>query len=154
MTSPAEPLVPGTLDVTADLVLTVDGQHARLTGSRSDLRLTASDPVALWRSAASVPWPTGITVGSGPRALGALAGVLGDAGVHLDVTGPQGRVAELGRGVDSALGGGLTGSRRVRFGSPRTLVATVGQEPVPWRPVLLVAAALVLARVLTRLRRR
>ena len=138
------------LEVTADLTLTVDGQQARLTGSGSDLTLTASDPVALWRSAASVPWPVGVTVGSGPRALGGLAGSLADAGLHLDVTGPQGRVAELGHGVDSGLGRGLTGSRAVRFGSPRTLAATVRSEPVPWRGVAVGLAVLLVFRRLVR----
>ncbi len=138
--------VPARLEVTADLALTVDGHQARLTGSGTDLRLTASDPVALWRSAAGVPWPVGVTVGSGPRALGGLASALTDAGLHLDVTGPRGRVAELGRGVDSGLGRGLTGSRSVRFGSPRTLAATVRREPLPWRSVAVGALVVLLAR--------
>ncbi|KQS71537.1 hypothetical protein [Modestobacter sp. Leaf380] len=142
--------VPSRFDVRADLVLTVDGRQARLTGDGTDLTLTSSDPVALWRSAASVPWPVGVTVGSGPRALGGLAGALADAGLHLDVTGPGGRVAELGRGVDSGLGRGLTGSRAVRFGSPRTLAATVVREPVPWRPVVLALAGLLVLRALRR----
>ena len=141
---------PSRFDVRADLVLTVDGRQARLTGDGTDLTLTSSDPVALWRSAASVPWPVGVTVGSGPRALGGLAGALADAGLHLDVTGPGGRVAELGRGVDSGLGRGLTGSRAVRFGSPRTLAATVVREPVPWRPVVLALAGLLVLRALRR----
>lgn len=138
------------LEVTADLALTVDGQQARLTGSGSDLRLTAADPVALWRSAASVPWPVGVTVGSGPRALGDLAGTLAGVGLHLEITGPRGRVAELGRGVDSGLGRRLTGSRSVRFGSPGTLAATVRREPVPWRGVAIGVAVLLLLRRLVR----
>ena len=134
---------PAGLQLTADLALTVDGHQARLTGNGTDLLLTASHPVALWRSAASVPWPVGVTVGSGPRALGGLAAALSDAGLHLDVTGPRGRIAELGRGVDSGVGRGVTGSRAVRFGSPRALAATVGQEPVP-RRTLAVGAGLAL----------
>ena len=142
----------GPLSVTADLALSIDGHDARLTGSGGDLTLDSSDPVALWRSAASVPWPVGVTVGSGPRALGGLADALAEQGLHLEVTGPHGRVAELGRGVDSALGRSVTGSRVVRFGSPRTLAATISAEPVPWRPVVVGLALVVLARWVARRR--
>ena len=136
----------GPFSVTADLALSVDGHDARLTGSGADLTLDSTDPVALWRSAASVPWPVGITVSTGPRGLGGLGDALAEAGLHLDVTGPHGRVAELGRGVDSTLGRSVTGSRLVRFGSPRTLAATVSSEPVPWRPIIGGLALLVLGR--------
>ncbi len=142
----------GPLSVTADLALTVDGRQARLTGSGSDLTLTSADPVGLWRSAAEVPWPVGVTVGHGPRALGGLGEALAEVGLHLDITGPHGRVAELGRGVDSGLGRGLTGSRGVRLGSPRTLAATVAAEPMPWRPILGGVALLVLVRWVLRRR--
>jgi len=140
----------GPLVVRADLALSVDGQSARLTGDGTDLTLTSSDPVGLWRSATSVPWPAGVTVSSGPRAVGELGDLLAAHGLHLDVTGPQGRVAELGRGVSSPVGRTLTGSAGVRLGSPRVLVGTLASEPFRWRPVLVAVAALLVVRALRR----
>ncbi|MCW2581981.1 MAG: hypothetical protein JWQ53_771 [Klenkia sp.] len=140
----------GPLVVRADLALSVGAQSARLTGDGADLTLTSSGPVGLWRSATSAPWPVGITARSGPRAVGELGDLLAAHGLHLDVRGPQGRVAELGRGVSSPVGRTLTGSAGVRLGSPRVLVGTLAGEPFPWGPVVAALVAVLLVRGVRR----
>ncbi len=115
----------GPFAVRADLTLQADGVTARLTGDGDRLTLDASDPWALWRAAAALPWPVGTTVSRGPSVLGDLGTALAAHGLHVDVTGPGGRVAELGAGVTSPLGRLLTGSTAVRPGSARTVAATV-----------------------------
>ncbi len=139
----------GPLAVRADLTLESDGLTARLTGDGTRLTLDASDPVALWRAAAGIPWPAGVTVRRGPGALGELAGALAAQGLHLDVTGPRGRVAELGAGVASPAGRLLTGSPAVRPGSVRTVAATVsaGFRVHPGLVLGAAVAVLVLRRV-------
>ncbi|MEI4281017.1 hypothetical protein [Klenkia terrae] len=143
----------GPLAVRADLTLESGGLTARLTGDGTRLVLDASDPVALWRAAAGIPCPAGVTVRRGPGALGELAGVLAAQGLHLDVTGPRGRIAELGAGVSSPTGRVLTGSPAVRPGSVRTVAATVSTG-LRLRPGLLLgaAAAVLLLRRLVRSR--
>ena len=146
-------MITGPLAVRADLTLESGGLTARLTGDGTHLVLDASDPVALWRAAAGIPWPAGVTVRRGPGALGELAGVLAAQGLHLDVTGPRGRIAELGAGVSSPTGRVLTGSPAVRPGSVRTVAATVSTG-LRLRPGLLLcaAAAVLLLRRLVRSR--
>ncbi len=144
----------GPLAVRADLTLESDGLTARLTGDGTRLTLDASDPVALWRAAAGIPWPAGVTVRRGPGALGELAGALAAQGLHLDITGPRGRVAELGAGVASPAGRLLTGSAAVRPGSVGTVAATASAG-LQVRPALVlgaVAAAVLLLRRLLRSR--
>ncbi|SDG26317.1 hypothetical protein [Klenkia brasiliensis] len=147
----------GPFAVRADLTLQADGVTARLTGDGDRLTLDASDPWALWRSAAALPWPVGPTVSRGPSVLGEIGSALAARGLHVDVTGPGGRVAELGAGVASPLGRLLTGSAAVRPGSPRTVATTVSAgvtaSPGGRRAVGLGLAALLAAVVLGRRRR-
>lgn len=146
----------GPFAVRADLTLQTDGLTARLTGDGDRLTVTASDPWALWRAAAALPWPVGTTVSRGPAVLGEIGDALAARGLHVDVTGPGGRVAELGAGVTSPLGRLLTGSAAVRPGSPRTVAATVtaGVTASPTgRRALGLGLAAVLAAVLLRRRR-
>ena len=119
------------LVVRADLEVVVGDVTARLTGDGSQLTLAASDPLALWRAVAGTSWPAGVTLRSGRAALGELGDGLADRGLHVDVTGPHGRIAELGAGVASPVGRALTGSTTVRPGTPRTVAATVraGRRP-------------------------
>ncbi|SDP34319.1 hypothetical protein SAMN05660199_03673 [Klenkia soli] len=137
----------GPLAVRADLTLQAGGTTARLTGDGADLVLASTDPIGLWRAVTDLPWPAGATARSGPRAVGELAGLLAAQGLHVDVTGPHGRVAELGAGVSSPLGRALTGSSAVRAGSARTVLATVPRGP---RWGLLAGAALVVLLALRR----
>ncbi|MCO7221286.1 hypothetical protein [Klenkia sp. PcliD-1-E] len=146
----------GPFAVRADLTLQADGVTARLTGDGDRLTLDASDPWALWRAAAVLPWPVGPTTGRGPSVLGDLGSALAQQGLHVDVTGPGGRVAELGAGVTSPLGRLLTGSTAVRPGSARTVAATVTSgltaSPRGRRAVALGLAVVVAAVVLRRRR--
>jgi hypothetical protein len=146
----------GPFAVRADLTLQADGLTARLTGDGDRLTVTTADPWALWRSAAALPWPVGPTVSRGPSVLGDLGRALAEHGLHVDVTGPSGRVAELGAGVSSPLGRLLTGSAAVRPGSPRTVAATVTAGVTAsrgGRRALGLGLAAVLAAVVLRRRR-
>jgi len=138
------------LVVRADLEVVVGDVTARLTGDGSDLTLAATDPLALWRAVAGTSWPAGVTLRAGRVALGELGRGLADRGLHVDVTGPHGRVAELGAGVTSPVGRALTGSVAVRPGTPRTVAATLraGRRPGArtWLGVLAVAGVLWAAR--------
>ncbi|MEI4274132.1 hypothetical protein TEK04_20600 [Klenkia sp. LSe6-5] len=132
------------LVVRADLAIAVGDVAARLTGDGSDLTLAATDPLALWRAVVGTPWPTGARLRPGRVAVGRLADELAGRGVHLDVTGPHGRVVELGAGVSSPAGRALTGSAAVRPGSARTVTATA-RAALPDRWVRLGAVAALLA---------
>ncbi|SCX55583.1 hypothetical protein SAMN03159343_3322 [Klenkia marina] len=144
------------LVVRADLEVVVGAVTARLTGDGSDLVLAATDPLALWRAVVGTPWPAGATLRPGRAAVGRLGTDLARHGLHLDVTGPQGRVVELGAGVSSPVGRALTGSPAVRPGTPRTVAATVAATSgAGRRPALRVCwAAAALAAVLWAVRRR
>ena len=143
----------GRLDVTADLSIDVDGVAAQLTGRRSRLVLTSAQPERVFDAAVSSMLPVGVGSISGPRAVGRVADLLREAGVRLEVRGPQGLVAAIGADVHSPTGRLLTGSDAVSAGRPEALAA------LAWRgrrrEVLLgaggaVAAVALLLRVLRR----
>lgn len=115
----------GRLDVTADLTIDVDGVPAQLTGSGSRLVLTSSHPEQLLDAAAASMLPVGVGEINGPRAVGRVADLMREAGVRLEVRGPQGAVATLGDDVRSAVGRVLTGSDAVSVGRPGALAALV-----------------------------
>lgn len=149
------PGVEGRLRLEGTVAFTVDGPRGRTGGSLAGdgpvLRVTADDPVAAWDAAvASAP--------RGPGALGALADLLSEQGLSVEVSGPGGRLATVGAGVDSAVGGAVTGSRRVRPGRPAALrplvVASLRQGAVRRRQPLLVASAAACAVLLRRRSRR
>ena len=98
-----------------DLTFSVDGPGGASAGTvRGDgrtLRVHTSDPVATWEAA------LGATT-TGPAVLAQVARLLHDEGAVLEVTGPAGRVARVGAGVDSPVGRLLAGSRHVRLGRP------------------------------------
>jgi hypothetical protein len=141
------------LVVRADLEVVVGDVTARLTGDGSQLTLAASDPLALWRAVAGTSWPAGVTLRAGRAALGELGDGLADRGLHVDVTGPHGRIAELGAGVASPVGRALTGSTAVRPGTPRTVAATVRAGRRPGGRVWLLGAGLAAALWVARRRR-
>ena len=145
----------GRLDVTADLSIDVDGVSATLTGAGSRLLLTSSHPERILDAALASMLPVGVGEISGPRAVGRVADLLREAGVRLEVRGPQGTVAEIGDDVRSGTGRVLTGSDAVSVGRPAALAA------LAWRgrrrQVLLGtggAVALAVALALRAVRRR
>ena len=98
-----------------DLTFSVDGpggaSAGTVRGQGRTLHVSASDPVAAWDAALGAST-------TGPAALARVARLLHDEGAVLEVTGPSGRVASVGAGIDSPLGRLLAGSRHVRLGRP------------------------------------
>jgi hypothetical protein len=120
--------MPGPLDLPAALRgrlrlegavdFTVDGPRGRTTGTAVGdgrvLRISTEDAVVAWDAVADA-------APRGASALGTLADVLHEAGLAVEVSGPQGVLATVGAGADSALGRAVTGSRHVRPGHPSAL---------------------------------
>jgi hypothetical protein len=111
---------PGDVAVVADLDFTVDlGSgpiQGRVEGHGRILRVTTEDADAVWQAASSVPEV-------GTSWLPAFADRLTDAGLSLEVVGPQGRVATVGYGASSFVGRLVTGSRAVQPGDGRAVFA-------------------------------
>ncbi|CAA9359819.1 MAG: hypothetical protein AVDCRST_MAG16-2963 [uncultured Frankineae bacterium] len=133
---------------------TVDGPRGPSAGvARGDgqvLRVTTDDAVAAWAAVLSA-------APAGASALGALADELHGQGLAVEVSGPDGRLATVGAGADSALGRAVTGSRHVQPGRPAALrplaVAGLRQEVRRRRPLVLALAAVVVVTLRRRLRR-
>ena len=141
------------LSFDGDLTFSVEGPGGATAGTVNGagpvLRVHADDPVAAWDAALG-------SVSTGPAALSAVAGLLHDEGVVVEVSGPAGLVATVGAGVRSPLGRAITGARHVRLGRPGAVrplaVAQVRRTAVgARRPAALLA--LVLALVWARRRR-
>jgi hypothetical protein len=116
-------VTPGSLHLSGDLSLEVDGTPVRVLGEGAHLRVVADDVrtfVARAREAAvgrSGARP-------GRRDLGRLAAELADRGVTASLHSPSGPVLTVGAGVDSAAGGLVFGTRRARPDSAAVLTAT------------------------------
>ena len=141
------------LRVEGSVGFVVDGPRGStrgvVAGDGPVVRVTTDDPVAAW-AAASDGAP------AGPRALGDLADLLSAAGVSVELSGPGGRVATVGAGVESALGRVVTGSRHVQPGGAAAvgpLVVAQARQLAAARRPLLVAAAVVLVLLRARSRR-
>lgn len=161
---PLRPDVPGALagprpegqpHLEGFVTFTVDGPGGgtggTLVGAGPVLQVLAHDPLAAWDAA----------VGSaprGPHGLARLADLLSEQGLSVEVSGPAGRLATVGAGVDSAVGRAVTGSRRVRPGRPAALrplvLAQLRQGAGRQRRPLLLAAAAALLLLLGRRRLR
>lgn len=143
-----------TLSVSADLRLDVDGSKAHLVGDGQSLVLHSTDPLRLWSAVNKASLPAGISRVDGPRAVGRAADALLDSGLSVDVTGPHGVLVRLGQGADSRVGGFVTGSRGVEFGSARALGATIRAEIPAGRIAIAGTAVAALAVLYALLRRR
>lgn len=142
------------LDLQGGLTFSVDGPggstSGTVTGDGAVLRVLAQDPVAAWDGLLG-------SVSTGPAALRAVADLLAEEGLSIEVNGPGGRLALVGAQADSALGGAVLGSRRVQLGGVSALrplaVAqarrTLSQTLTP-RRVGVTAAVLALLAVLRR----
>jgi hypothetical protein len=131
----------GRLHLEGAVDFTVDGPLGSTGGSvRGDgpvLRVTTEDPAVAWDAVAQA-------APGGAPALAALADALHGQGLAVEVSGPQGVLATVGAGADSALGRALTGSRHVRPGRPaalRPLVLAQLRARARRRAPLLVALA-------------
>ena len=140
--------------VLADLRLESDGQRAHLVGDGTALVLHTDNPMRFWSEINEAALPPGVGRVNGPRALGRAADVLADAGLTVDVTGPDGMLVRLGGATGSPFGRLSTGSSAVQFGSPRLLLSTLTAQ-LPVRRYAAAAAAIALAAgIFAALRRR
>lgn len=108
------------LQFSSDLTFSLEGPDGssalgRVEGDGSTLRVSTTDAALVWGAALDSSLAT-------PDSLDRLATQLADGGVTVEVSGPAGRVATVGAGVDSTLGRFAAGSRRVELGGPRAVV--------------------------------
>ncbi len=140
----AAPRVDETLSVSADLDFTVDlgdGPIAgRITADGTTITVTTDDADTVWQASTSVPQV-------GTAALPFLADRLTDAGLRLEVKGPQGRVATVGAGTSSRLGKIFTGSSAIAPGDSAALRALAISRLKRNRLAVLAGAAVVLAAI-------
>jgi hypothetical protein len=136
--APASEHAARSLSVSADLRMESDGQRVHLVGDGSSLVVHSSDPLRLWSSMTSSALPSGVGRVSGPRAAGRAANALREAGIRVDIAGPNGVLVALGKGAGTPAGRALTGSSAVGFGSVRAVLSTA--PPVP--SVVKIAAGL------------
>ncbi|MET0865539.1 MAG: hypothetical protein ABWZ98_14500 [Nakamurella sp.] len=123
--APASARAARSLSVFADLRMESDGQRVHLVGDGTSLVVHSSDPLRLWSALTSSALPSGVGRVNGPRAAGRAANALRDAGLRVDLTGPNGVLVALGNGAGTAAGRALTGSNSVGFGSLRAVLSTV-----------------------------
>jgi len=145
-TTPAPALAPAarSLSVFADLRMESDGQRVHVVGDGSGLIVHSSDPLRLWSAMTSSALPSGVGRVNGPRAAGRAANALRDAGLRVDLTGPDGVLVALGSNAGTPAGRVLTGSNSVGFGSLRAVLSTVPAVI----PTLKIAAAVVASAAL------
>jgi len=141
-----------------DLTFSVEGPGGTtggtVRGAGATLRVHADDPVAAWDAALGA-------VPTGPALLSSVADLLADEGVVVEMSGPRGRVATIGAGIDSGLGRVLAGSRRVRLGRPAAVgplavaqLRRAVRDPATVRPALLLGGVALLLWLLGRRARR
>lgn len=138
----------GPLHLSGELSLDVDGTGVRVHADGADLRVVAEDVgafVARLREVATAR--TGVAPGR--RDLGGVADALAEAGITAHLASPTRPVAVAGAGVDSAAGGLLLGTRRVRPGAA-VVVLAAGRGR---RWLVAAAVAVVVGTVLARRRR-
>jgi len=140
------------LSVFADLRLETDGHSVQLVGDGQSLVVHTSDPRLLFRDVRKIALPAAVSGRTGRTALGRAATALRDAGLRVDVRGPDGVLVRLGDGTQSRFGRIVTGSSAVQFVTAMDL-GTAAQVPVRRIAVLVVTGTLVVAALL-RLRRR
>ena len=142
----------GQIQVEADLTFEIDGTPARLTSEGDLLVLSSAYPERVWASVTSAALPAGIGRLDGVRAVGQVASELAAAGLRLEVAGPRGELAYLGKGVRSRLGRVVTGSAAVAPGTP-SAVAVLIWHRLPHRGAAIAALALGAVAVAVALRR-
>jgi len=129
------------LSVFADLRMESDGQRVHIVGDGTSLIVHSSDPLRLWSSLTSSALPSGVGRVNGPRAAGRAANALRDAGLRVDLTGPDGLLVALGTGAGTRAGRLLTGSDSLGFGTVKAVRTTMTARIPRWRVSLAVGAA-------------
>lgn len=114
------------LSVDADLDISVGDCSARLEGKGQRMVLRCDYPHLLWPRLTEASLPDEIGNVSGVRSVGRVATAMSEAGIHLDVEGPDGIIVSLGHGKRSLVGRVVTGSGSVKVRSVRSLVPFVG----------------------------
>lgn len=138
------------LSVFADLRFDADGHRVHLVGDGHSLVLHSSDPRLLLSGLRQLSLPSEMSGLRGRTVVGQAASALRDAGLRVDVRGPEGVLLQLGRGAGSRFGRWVTGSSAVSFGSVRNLGAATR---LPVRTIAAVAAVTaVVGAVLVRRR--
>lgn len=124
------------LSVFADLRFDTDGHRVHLVGDGTSLVLHSSDPRQLLSGLRQLSLPVQVSGASGRTAVGQAATALRDAGLRVDVRGPDGVLLQLGDGAGSRVGRWVTGSSAVTFGSVRDLGAAAR---LPTRSIAVIA---------------
>lgn len=143
---PRRPGEPGpSLEVVSDLTFSVDlGRgpiEGRVEAAGSQIRVHTDDADTVWEAATSVPEV-------GTAGLPWLADRLTDAGLTLEVVGPQGRVATVGAGTSSRIGRLVTGSSAIAPGDRAAVVGLVrARIRRNGRPIALAVVALAVVAV-------
>jgi hypothetical protein len=132
--------------IQADLTLDLDGHPATVRADGVDIRVQASQPLAIWRQLTSASLPAGAAEVNPLRAVGQLADGLAAVGLQATLAGPTGAVVSLGRDKHSRWGARLTGSSHIQFEAPTAVGAALlaqlrGPAPRWTLPVGGVAAA-------------
>ena len=99
--------------VEADITFSVDGAQGTVTADGQVVRPGVG---------ARTP---GVSPPEGAGRASQVADLLASSGLRVEVQGPSGLLARAGSGVDSPLGGWVTGSRHVAPGSVRSLAPVV-----------------------------
>jgi hypothetical protein len=127
------------LVLTGDLDFEVDGTSGTVHATDRQVRVDLVDPVAALRAVAG-------TYGGRPG-MAQLAAAVTANGVTVRVHGPRGLLASIGSGIDSRLGGALTGSRQV---SPGRAILTSAPAALGRRTAVAVVLLAVTAEILRR----
>lgn len=135
------------LRIDSNLTFSVDGPSGSSTGrvdaTESKVTISVTNPAAVIGSA----------LGNRPQKAAAIGDLLAESGVTVEVVGPQGPIMSVGAGVDSGVGGLLSGTRHLRLGSLRATAPLVRARltlPAQARRPLAVAAASVLTLVIAQ----
>ncbi len=137
------------LSVFADLRFETDGHRVHLVVDGQALVVHTSDPRRLIHDVRNMSLPAAISPLTGRTAIGRAATELRNAGLRVDVRGPDGVLVHLGQGAESRFGRVVTGSSAVQFGTVRDL-SVAARVPVKRMAVLVVAGIAVGAILLRR----
>ncbi len=100
--------------VEADITFSMNGAEGTVTADGQVVTVRVSEPARLV-----------LALPRGAGRVSQVADLLSSSGLRVEVQGPSGLLARAGSGVDSPLGGWVTGSRHVAPGSVQSLAPVV-----------------------------